>query len=480
MDFNDEPGDLYAGTTSTANEFMEFLDQQFDNARPYEASPLIDAGEDDYKLTKPYWHEVIRDHRTNKPNLPQAKTPSAPRGRSSTTSTSTARGGKERPPLGVAQNTSSGILRSRNEKKPHQDRTNRLLGTEDLSTVLKQGWTIAKGWDNRPKVSQINPLAVQDDINRVRERFEKARTPIAQGGTLEGYLAMSRTGNRLHPDAWPENPFIVVDPNRARSPGPRYNLMPDLVKKGIPRQLDYYTVKDITFSKKERFRERKTGTPGVLSYKPVDPAGPSFSAPDLVDVIRPAAPPLQLGPNPQLLTRSGSHSRSRGGSSSRTFSPAAAFRGQNPGSSSDARKSEAGRSASRPASQGPGLSTKVATSGRDFTGSIYYDLYNCPSPAGMYNSNIASRSVSTLMPVSSTIFAPSNRDTRVDRRLQAARRRLDPVQSLRNRFPDADGGGSSIVDSPARSASSRNQMPDPNDEEYELVLAYMNNNFKDE
>ena len=450
-----------------SNNFLDFLDEQFEANRPYEAHPLVEVADDEYETTTPYWHEVIRDHRTGKPNLPKTASLDLPKMKTNA---------PRRSDSVNLQSESSGILKCKIKRnKPRSDRCNRLLGTDDLSTVLKQGWTFAKGWDNRPKVSQINPQAVQDDINRMRGRYDRARTPAALGGKKEGSSTMSHTGERLVPNCWPHHPNVVVSRKREKSPGPKYNLQPKMEEQGIPRQLDYFTVKDISFSKSERFPDPKPTSPGVLAYAPSPHNNPAKSAGlnETTAVLRPISPALQLNYNPISFNNS-SRALSPNSSTSRgdlAFSPSNLGATSPPASRPGSKQAKLSRtdsfqssgsperrrpgskqaslsrtdsfqtsdspdrslSLSRPNSQGQGLSTRVSTSGREFLGSIYYEGYNTPSPGAMYDSNTASRHTSTQLPVANAIFAPTNRGTRTDLRQQAAELRLDPVKSLRIR-----------------------------------------------
>ena len=116
----------------TSNDFLSFLDEQFEQNRPFESGPLIDIGED-YRTTSSYWHEVIRDHKTSKPAFPR-----------------TASIGNRRLNLNSFSRKStdnlncSGILNANRHTKVQHIHCNRLLGSEDMGTVVKQGWTIAK------------------------------------------------------------------------------------------------------------------------------------------------------------------------------------------------------------------------------------------------------------------------------------------------------------------------------------------------
>jgi hypothetical protein len=467
--------------SATSNDFLSFLDEQFEANRPYEAAPLVDVPDDDYETTTPYWHEVIRDHHTSKPSLPKTASLNLPRVKTSTKSRRNGTSSSD-----PVRGESSGILKCKIKKnKSRADRCNRLLGTEDLSTVLRQGWTIAKGWDNRPKVSQINPQAVQDDINRMRARYERARTPAAQGGTKEGSSCMSHTGSRLLPEAWPtSNPMVIV-PKREKSPGPKYNLQPNLEEHGIPRQLDYFTVKDISFAKSERFAEAKPSSPGILSYSPQPLYNPSRSASlnNIVPVLRPISPALQLNYNPISFNNSSraggfSPNGSTGGGLGPTSRPGSRAAALSPSSSWQGDPGSPERSLSRPGSQGQGLSTRVSTSGREFLGSIYYDGYNAPSPGAMYDSNAASRHTSTQMPVPNAIFAPTNRGTRTDLRQQAAELRLDPVKNLRVRQGalSVPGNAASKEQALRRKREKAKQKAREQKDEYDAVLKYMQEN----
>ncbi len=96
-------------------------------------------------------------------------------------------------------------------------------------------------------MAQINPVAVADDISRVRERLERARS---------GAVTHLSTSRRLEPHVWPEAgaESAQVSRSRLQSPGPKYNLQPQLSRygSGIPKQLPYYTCKDISFLKSKR------------------------------------------------------------------------------------------------------------------------------------------------------------------------------------------------------------------------------------
>ena len=130
----------YSGTNESARNFSDFLDSQFELNRPYEANPIenTDIGID-YKTTAPYWHEVMKDHFSSKPSIPKIASAILPRA-------NTAGGGygDNHPRHG---GSGSGILNAQQKEKSvyHKpQRCNRLLGSESISGVVKQGWSIAK------------------------------------------------------------------------------------------------------------------------------------------------------------------------------------------------------------------------------------------------------------------------------------------------------------------------------------------------
>ena len=239
------------GNTSNndnSNEFMDFLDKEFQDNMLYQSTSNIEY-EDDIDMGTPYWHQVIREHSISKPTFPKG----------STLEGNTIGRGISTKSRGLGKNNnknnrtcgSSGILNNniRLNSKKNVPRTSRLMKSEDMTQLCKQGWTMGKGWDNRPKVAQINPVSVSDDINKCRTRCETARADR---------LSRMSTSTRLVPTVWPEYGAIgaTVSHNRIQSPGPKYNLQPQLGVggEGIPRQLSYYTCKDVTFSNSKSIR----------------------------------------------------------------------------------------------------------------------------------------------------------------------------------------------------------------------------------
>lgn len=78
-------------------------------------------------------------------------------------------------------------------------------------------------------------------------------------------------------------------------------------------------------------------------------------------------------------------------------------------------------------------STKISKSGRDFLGSIYYDGYNKPTPSSFYNSNEASRCVSTTIPVVTPSFASTVQNSYIEKRKNIVAINSDPVRKLHSR-----------------------------------------------
>ena len=128
----------YSATNESANNFMSFLDEQFALSRPFELGPIkdTDIGED-YRTTAPFWHDVIRDHLSSKPALPKAPPVNIPRINTASTSSRSISTGRTRNCSGIL----NGSHKSTYQSVPH---CNRLLGSEDISSVVKQGWSIAK------------------------------------------------------------------------------------------------------------------------------------------------------------------------------------------------------------------------------------------------------------------------------------------------------------------------------------------------
>ena len=124
--------------------------------------------------------------------------------------------------------------------------------------------------------------------------------------------------------------------------------------------------------------------------------------------------------------------------------------------------------------------TKVATSGRDFLNSIYYDQYTKSSPGKIYDSNLSSRHVSTTIPTANAIFAASKKDTKTCKRQDAANIRLDPVLHLRskfghngNRYKNRGGGGERMNSN----NEEQGQEVRVDNAGYDEVLEYMKEHF---
>ena len=102
------------------------------------------------------------------------------------------------------------------------------------------------------------------------------------------------------------------------------------------------------------------------------------------------------------------------------------------------------RSVSRGGSISREGSTKMSQSGRDFFGSIYYDEYNKPTPSSNYNSNAASRCVSTTIPSITASFAPSVcfEDSIIEARQERININNDPVRRLHSSNSNTSRGGS--------------------------------------
>ena len=133
MDLNTDENQMSCEVATASNDFLSFLDRQFEENRPYESGPLMDIGED-YRTTSSYWHEVIRDHKASKPAFPRTASLNAHRLNLNTSSSNSKPGDKM---------NCSGILNANRHTRIQRLHCNRLLGSEDIGTVVKQGWTIA-------------------------------------------------------------------------------------------------------------------------------------------------------------------------------------------------------------------------------------------------------------------------------------------------------------------------------------------------
>ena len=133
-------------------------------------------------------------------------------------------------------------------------------------------------------------------------------------------------------------------------------------------------------------------SPGPLSYYPIEPNISELLLP--IGMIRP-------------VSRSAG---SPGSGSAKPGSPSA--KPGSPFSVPSAQASGVDTSPSLPGRRSASPLTKVATYGRDFLNSIYYDQYTKSSPGRIYDSNSASRHVSTTIPTATAIFAPNKKGTR--------------------------------------------------------------------